>query len=82
MLGGGGRTRPAGGSDIIRAVQHLAQAQLGVPCPPKPVKQRNGCVYWLTRDVAVGLARLRVSGRVKEESSTLVDVLAEFAMSP
>ena len=27
------------------------------PCPRKPVKQHNGCVYWLTRDVAVGLAR-------------------------
>ena len=24
--------------------------------PAKPVKQQNRCFYWLTRDVAVGLA--------------------------
>ena len=35
-------------------------------------------LYWLTRDVAVGFARLRV----REQNSTLVDVLTEFAMSP
>ena len=52
------------------------------PCPRKPVKQHNRCFYWLTRDVAVGLAGFRPPGRVKEKSSTLGDFLTEIAMSP
>ena len=46
-----------------------------MPCPRKPVKQHNRCFYWLTRDAAVGLARLRPPGRVKEQSSILGDFI-------
>ena len=37
--------------------------------PRKPVERHNVRVYWPTRDVAVGLARLRPPGRVKEKAA-------------
>ena len=59
MLGGGGYAArpdsPAGGSGSIGVVQ--------VVTPRKSVKRHNGRCYWLTRDVALGLARLCPPGR-------------------
>ena len=83
MLGGGGRRRAGPGRRAARTSFALFsisfsisfRSQFLLPCPRKPIKQHNGCFYWLTRDIAVSLARLRPPGREKAQSSTLVDFL-------
>ena len=67
MLGGGGRRRAGPGRRAARTSFALFSIsfspELFAPCPRKTVKQHNRCFYWLTRDVAVGLAGFRAPGR-------------------